>query len=150
MKIGEKGLALLKSFEGCKLVAYLCPAKVWTIGYGHTGGVKEGDKITQARAEELLRADLAVFEACVAKACPKATQNEFDALVCFTYNVGTAAFLKSTLLKKVTSGLTHEVVDQFMKWTTGGGKVLPGLVKRRMAEAELYRQDPPLKTTKPA
>ena len=89
MKISKNGIELIKKYEGCKLNAYLCPANVWTIGYGHTKNVKEGDKITQEMAEQLLVNDLQQFENAVNAYCLRAlTQNQFDALVSFVFNLG--------------------------------------------------------------
>lgn len=102
-QIGEKGLNLIKEFEGLRLVAYKCPAGVWTIGYGHTYNVKEGDIITEAQATEFLMEDISNAVDIVAGSTMdvELTQNQFDALVSFTYNVGVKNFSDSTLLRKV-------------------------------------------------
>lgn len=145
MKTSQKGLDLIKEYEGLRLNAYLCPAKVWTIGYGHTSAagapaVRRGMKITKARAEEILRADLAKYEAGVLAAVSvPITQGQFDALVSFAYNCGVGALRKSTLLKRVNAKQFDRVPAEFMKWTRGGGKELPGLVRRRRAECALWR-----------
>lgn len=138
--INGAGLRLLKQYEGCKLTAYKCPAGIWTIGYGSTGGhVKRGLTITQDQAEGLLRSDLRRFEDAVAKLAPGATDNQFSALVSFAFNVGIDALKKSTLLKLHKAGDYEGAAEQFPRWNKAGGKVLPGLVKRRAAEAALYR-----------
>lgn len=138
-RIGVAGLALVKEFEGCKLVAYKCPAGVWTIGYGSTGShVRPGMKISAARAEELLREDLERFELAVAKAAPTANDNQFDALVSFAFNLGEEALRTSTLLRKHKAGDFAGAAAQFHRWNKAGGRVLAGLVRRRAAEAKLY------------
>ena len=139
LTIGEKGLELIKSFEGLRLRAYLCPAKVWTIGYGHTGDVRGGQVITQSQADDLLKQDLRRFEIAVRKlAKVPLTQNQFDALVSFAYNVGEAALSRSTLLRKLNAGDLAGTKLEFAKWNKGGGKVLAGLTRRRDAEANLF------------
>ena len=139
--INKAGLELVKSFEGCKLTAYLCPAKVWTVGYGSTGShVSPGMVITKDQAEELLRSDLRRFEDYVAKECAPATDNQFSALVSFCFNVGEGALKSSTLRRLHLEGNHDAAAGQFARWNKGGGKVLPGLVRRREAEAALYRK----------
>ena len=139
LTIGEKGLELIKSFEGLRLRAYLCPAKVWTIGYGHTGDVRGGQVITQSQADDLLKQDLRRFEIAVRKlAKVPLTQNQFDALVSFAYNVGEAALSRSTLLRKLNAGDLAGTKLEFAKWNKGGGKVLAGLTRRRADEANLF------------
>lgn len=138
-EIGAKGLALIKQFEGRELTAYKCPADVWTIGYGSTGPhVKPGMTITEVEAEELLRDDLDRFEASVAKFAPNASQNEFDALVSLSFNIGTGAFEKSTLLRKFKEGDKAGAANAFLMWVNAGGRKLDGLVRRRKAERELF------------
>ncbi|KPL27420.1 MAG: hypothetical protein AMJ72_08945, partial [Acidithiobacillales bacterium SM1_46] len=135
----------IQEFEGMRLTAYLCPAKVWTIGYGHTSAagaptVTPGMKITRAKATEILKSDLAVFERGVGNLVKvDLSQNQFDVLVSFAFNCGLGALGKSTLLKRVNAGRFDAVPAELMKWTKGGGKVLPGLVRRRRAEAEMWR-----------
>ena len=145
MRMSAAGLALVKEFEGLRLKAYKCPAAVWTIGYGHTSaaGVPEVTPdlvITKDEAEGILKDDMGQYEEGVRK-CVKVglTQNQFDALVDFAYNAGVGALQKSTLLKKVNAEKFDEVPAEFMKWTKGGGKELPGLVRRRRAEVKLWR-----------
>lgn len=139
---GAKGLALIKSFEGLRLKSYPDPGtggEPWTIGYGHTGGVKPGQVITEAQADEFLRADLARFEVAVNKLCPVTTQNQFDALVSFTFNVGENALKESTLRRLHNEGAYSQASDQFKRWDKAVGKVMAGLSRRRAAEAQLYR-----------
>lgn len=139
--INKAGLELVKHFEGCKLTAYLCPAKVWTVGYGSTGAhVKPGMTITQAQADELLRSDLRRFEDYVAKAAPKATDNQFSAMVALAFNIGEAALGRSTVLRKHLAGDYEAAAKAFGMWVKAEGKTLPGLVRRREAEAALYRK----------
>lgn len=139
MKISVKGLDLLKRLEGLRLTAYKCSAGVWTIGYGHTNGVKEGDSCSQAQAEEWLREDVEDAEDTVNWQGLNINQNQFDALVCFCYNVGASAFKKSTLLKKVKANPNDEsIAAEFAKWKYAGGKVVEGLVNRRSGESNLY------------
>lgn len=131
---------LVKQFEGCKLTAYRCPAGVCTIGYGHTSDagppkVVEGMTITQAQANQILRQDLIKYERSVQDLVKvKLTQNQFDVLVDFAYNAGVGNLKSSTLLKKVNANDLDAVPAELMKWTKGGGKELPGLVRRRQAE----------------
>ena len=139
MKTGKEGVALIKHFEGCYLNAYLCPAGVWTIGYGHTKGVKEGDVIDQEAAEAYLIEDLEEFEGYVDKLVEIGLkQNEFDALVSWTFNLGPKNLEESTLLNRVNYGPLSDVPTQIKRWNRAGGKVLAGLVKRRAAEAALW------------
>ncbi|MGV3346257.1 lysozyme [Enterobacteriaceae bacterium LUAb1] len=139
MNISQNGVALIKQFEGCSLSSYLCPAGICTIGYGHTAGVSDGEKITQCRADELLDGDLKVAEADVNRLVTvPLRQGQFDALCSFVFNLGAGDLAGSTLLKKLNSGDTAGASDEFCKWVHGGGKVLPGLVKRREAERELF------------
>ena len=145
MTISIYGLRLLAKHEGLSLKAYKCPAGVWTIGYGNTyyedgTKVKEGDIITKQRAEELLRIIANDFATKVdALVKPKLTMQQFDALVSFAYNVGTANFAKSTLLKKVNANpLDPTIRAEFEKWNKANGRVLKGLVTRRKEEADLY------------
>lgn len=139
MKTSQDGLDLIKQHEGCKLEAYLCPAKVWTIGVGHTKGVKEGDVITEDQADEFLREDVKDSEQCVKNSASAVLQqHQFDALVSLVFNIGCGNFRKSSLLRYLNNGHSHLVPDEFGKWVYGGGKVLPGLVKRREAERRLF------------
>lgn len=143
MKISQKGIDLIKRFEGCKLEAYKCSAGVWTIGYGHTNGVKEGMKITQQEAEKLLKQDLVVYENIVLESVTTAlNQPIFDALVSFTYNLGGGNLKSSTLLKLLNDRDYYGASKEFEKWNKASGKVLVGLVKRREAERNLFNSYP--------
>jgi lysozyme len=134
------GLALTRSFEGLRLEAYQDSAGVWTIGYGHTGPqVRAGQRITEAQAEGLLREDLACAVRCVRGAVKHAvTQYQFDALVDFCFNAGRGNLLSSTLLRDVNRGDFASADAQFGLWVHAGAQVLPGLVRRRAAEAALF------------
>lgn len=135
----QAGLNLVKQFEGLRLEAYRCPADVPTIGYGTTANVKMGDRITPQKAEEFLKRDLQKFERAVNSAVKvPVNDNQFSALVCFTYNVGYGALQKSTLLKYLNQGKYQAAAQEFMKWNRGGGRVLPGLTRRRQAEQALF------------
>jgi len=140
MKISAAGIELLKQFEGCRLTAYQDSVGVWTIGFGTTAGVKEGQTISQVKAEEYLRFDLAIFEKAVTESLKvPVNQNQFDALVSFTYNVGVSAFRSSTLLNLINEKTDKKVVAaEFSKWVKAGNQTLPGLVNRRKAESELF------------
>lgn len=143
MRTSENGLALIRQAEGLRLRAYKCPAGVWTIGYGTTAGVKEGQVITKERAEELLRADVKRFEDQVLRLVKvPLTQGQLDALVSFTYNLGAANLGNSTLLRLLNTGNYKGAAAQFDRWTKAGGKELPGLVKRRAAERALFEGKP--------
>ena len=139
MKTSLKGIALIKEFEGLRLKAYLCPGEVWTIGYGHTAGVKPGMVITEAQAEEYLKTDLIAFERYLNGLELTLNQNQFDALVSFIYNVGTGNFSSSTLLRKIrVNPQDNSIMDEFLRWVYSKGRVLPGLQRRRLAEMKLY------------
>lgn len=136
----REGLELIKRMEGCRLTAYRCPAGVLTIGYGHTKDVKEGQRISQAEAERMLEADLRYYEQMVGMLVTKPLkEHQVDALVSFAYNCGSNALMGSTLLKRVNANPQDpRIREAFLMWNKAGGKVLPGLVKRREAEADLY------------
>lgn len=139
MQISNKGLELIKFYEGLELEAYKCAAGVWTIGYGWTHDVKEGDTITEERAEELLREGIVQYENAVDDLVDvPLEQHQFDALVSWVYNLGRANLASSTLLKKVNAQEYAEVPDQIRRWNKAGGKVLEGLTKRRESEAKLW------------
>ena len=139
MKTSARGIALIEQFEGCKLKAYKCPAGIWTIGIGHTLNVHEGDVITQKKAENLLAIDLAATEISVERNVKgKIAQEMFDALVSLTFNIGIGHFVSSTVLRELNSCDYAAAADGFTLWNKGGGKVLPGLVKRRSAERQLF------------
>ena len=138
MRTSDEGISLIRHFEGCSLGAYLCPAGVWTIGYGHTRSVKQGDVIDQEQAEALLIEDLEEFEGYVNSMVEVALkQNEFDALVSWVFNLGPGNFKESTLLNRVNYGPMSDVPYQIKRWNKAGGKELAGLTKRRAKEREL-------------
>lgn len=143
--INSAGIKLVQNFEGLKLEAYLCPAGVWTIGYGHTKGVKKGDIITQAEADKLLAQDLGQCGEQVEK-CVRVPlhDNQFAALASFVFNAGIGSLLSSTLLRRLNNGDYDCVPSELAKWVkainpkTGKKVALPGLVKRRAAEGQLW------------
>lgn len=144
-QINAAGLELIKQCEGLRLEAYICPAGVATIGYGTTRynaskPVQMGDRITETEAEALLRNDVAQFEQTVRELVKvPLTSNQFSALVCFTYNVGSGAFAESTLLKLLNQRQYAEAAEQLLRWVKGdNGEPLPGLVSRRQAEKKLF------------
>ena len=145
MKLNKEGADLIKEFEGCKLKAYQCSAKKWTIGYGNTffedgTPVVAGNAITQQKAEQLYEIIADEFASKVAKLVPShINPNQFGALVSFAYNCGVVNLQKSTLLKKVNANHNDPSIRaEFAKWNKAGGKVLAGLTRRREAEANLY------------
>lgn len=152
MKIGQVGIDLIKKYEGCRLEAYLCPAGKWTIGWGHTVGVYQGQTITQEEADRIFLNDIQVYVKAVNKYVDKYnfTQNQFDALVSFAYNCGTGA------LANVMSccNTKQEIADECKLYVKGNGVTLPGLVKRRQEEYDLFVKDgvgntAPQETTRP-
>jgi GH24 family phage-related lysozyme (muramidase) len=144
MKISEKGINIIKKFEGCKLTSYKCPAGVWTIGcgtikYPNGNTVKKGDVCTDAQVDQYFSNDLVKFENSVNSLVKvPLTQNQFDALVSFSYNVGASNLATSTLLKKLNAKDYKGAAAEFPKWNKAGGKVMNGLTKRRNAEMELF------------
>ena len=139
MNIGNEGVELIKGFEGLELKSYLCPAGVWTVGYGHTITAHKGMVVTEGVAEELLRQDLGWVEFTVNNSVTVPLTNpQYDALCSFVYNVGATAFNKSTLLRLLNEGDYDGAYWQFSRWNKGGGKVLKGLVRRREAERTLF------------
>lgn len=138
MRLSKKGLDLIKHFEGCKLKAYRCSAGVLTVGYGHTGNVKEGELITQEKAEQYLLDDVERFERGVNALVDNVNQNQFDALVSFAFNLGIGNLKKSTLLRMIKENEFTEAAEQFLRWNRAGGKVLEGLKRRREAERKLF------------
>lgn len=139
MNISEEGLSLIKKFEGLELEAYKCAAGVLTIGYGHTAGVQEGDVWSEAQANEQLEIDMEEYAGYINDlvSCPL-SQNQFDALVSWVYNLGPANLKASTLLKKLNAGDYADVPHQIKRWNKACGKVLEGLIRRREAEALLF------------
>lgn len=142
MRTSQNGINLIKSFEGCRLTAYQDQVGVLTIGYGHTGkDVSPNETITEEEAEQLLVNDLVRFETGVSSLLQVAvTQNEFDALVCFSYNLGLGSLHSSTLLRKLNAGDIDGAAAEFVKWDRAGGVEVAGLLRRRQAEAALFQQ----------
>ena len=140
MKTSKEGVSLLKKFEGCKLEAYLDAVDVPTIAYGRTKEVQMGDTCTQQQAEDWLEEELVEYEGYVEKAVTvPLEQNQFDALVSWTYNLGPSNLNKSTALKLLNMSEYDGVPAQLKRWNKAGGKVLDGLVRRREAEALLFK-----------
>ena len=139
MKSTDKAINLIKSFEQLRLNSYRCPAGVLTIGYGHTDGVNQGMLITEKTADAFLRQDIRNAEHCVNQMGVDLTQGQFDALVSFVFNIGVQAFRISTLRRLIMSNPDDlEIADEFRRWVYAGNKKLPGLIKRREKEIELY------------
>ena len=148
MNVSSHAIALIKHFEGLATTAYLCPAGVWTIGYGHTDGVTKGQKITEQEAHKLLLDELKIYERKVNSWCKdlNLTQGQFDALVCFEFNTKGDSLPRSTLLKKLKAGDVMGAADEFLRWNkvrTKKGGVIPlnGLTRRRKAERQLFLSD---------
>ena len=144
MQTSEKGIALIKEFEGCRLTAYQDSVGVWTIGYGWTQPVdgkpiRAGMTIKQETAERLLKTGLVSYESDVSRLVKVGmSQGQFDALVSFTYNLGVRSLSTSTLLRKLNAGDYAGAADEFLRWNKAGGKVLNGLTRRREAERDLF------------
>ena len=139
MTISDKGLELIKAFEGCKLFAYRDSVGVATIGYGHTQSVKMGQAITQQQAEQYLRTDLQPCEKVLNDCGINFRQEQFDALCSWIFNLGVNNFLHSTMLIRMNTGAEDiEVTDQLVRWHKAGGLPLKGLKRRRIAEANLF------------
>jgi lysozyme len=136
----KAGLSLTEGCESCRCQAYQDQTGVWTIGYGHTGpDVHSGMSITQEQAEALLEEDVSKSAACVnTSVTVPLTQQEFDSLVDFVFNIGTGAFEKSTLLMDLNSGNFAAAAQQFQRWDLAGGKVVAALLQRRNEEAALF------------
>lgn len=132
-------IELIKEFEKLYLEAYLCPAKVWTIGWGHTKGVKPGMKITEEKAEELLEEDMQEAIKVVERLNIDLSDNQYNALVSFVFNIGGSAFARSTIRRKILANPNDKNIRaEFMRWVYADGKMLKGLERRREEEAELY------------
>ena len=142
MKTSDKGIEQIKSFEGFRSMPYQDVVGKWTVGYGHLmipgDGTVQGSPITMGQATELLRKDLHTAEEAVNATGVSLTQNEFDALVSFIYNLGVGAFQRSTLLKLLKTGNKEAAAKEFPKWSMAGGKEVPGILKRRLAEQECF------------
>jgi lysozyme len=139
MNISKEGLSLIKKFEGCELEAYLCPAGVWTIGYGHTKDVKEGDKINRDEADYLLQEEMIEYESYINDFVEvPLNQNQFDALCSWVYNLGPTNLKNSTMLRVLNEEKYADVPQEIKRWNKAGGEVLDGLIKRREAEAKMF------------
>ncbi|HAU3212806.1 TPA: lysozyme [Salmonella enterica subsp. enterica] len=139
MKASDNGRAFIRAREGVKLAAYQDGGGVWTIGYGHTRGVKQGQVINHEQADEFLNNDLRQVESCISERVTVAlNQNQFDALVSFVFNVGRQAFSDSTLLKKLNEGNYRAAADQFTRWVYDNDQFVQGLHNRRVAERDLF------------
>lgn len=139
----EELVAAVKRFEGCKLTAYRCPAGVWTIGYGETLGVKEGDVWTQEKADSVLRARLGQFLLAVLKRCPRLhlePPERWVACVDLAYNIGVGAFAASSVCRKTMRGEFEGAAAAFLLWNKAGGRVLKGLTIRRKWDSQTYRR----------
>lgn len=142
MKISTKGIGMIKVFEGLRLKAYRCTAGKLTIGYGHTAGVKEGDVIDNKTADRFLMEDLAWSEECVnSSVSVNITQGMYDSMVSLVFNIGSGAFKKSTLLKKLNSGDYIGASNEFGRWIHSGGRVVQGLIERRAKEKVMFCSD---------
>lgn len=143
MNISKNGLELIKRFEGFSAKPYLCPGNVYTIGYGTTKGINaQTPSISREEAETLLREDILEYESAVNRLVKvELNQNQFDALVSWTYNLGEGNLRRSTLLRKLNAGDYGIIPSEMLKWNRAGGKILRGLTRRRTAEAELWQQD---------
>lgn len=139
MTTSKRGLQLIKDFEGLRLTAYKCPAGVWTIGYGHTKGVKQGMVIDQSKADDYLVEDIAPIERQLNALCINFRQEQFDALVSWIFNLGAGNFQSSTLLKKISKDASDEdIAREIVRWINAGGRPLVGLARRRIAEANMF------------
>lgn len=142
MKASVDAYELIKQFEGLRLEAYLCPAGIWTIGYGHTSGVSPNSFITIQEADEYLHRDVAAIEMQLNKLNLSLRQCQWDAIVSFVFNVGIGNFKASTLLAKIRINLDdNSIIDEFLRWVYANGKVMRGLQKRRLTEMKLYFSD---------
>ena len=142
MKASVYAYELIKQFEGLRLEAYLCPAGIWTIGYGHTSGVSPNSFITIQEADEYLHRDVATIEMQLNKLNLSLRQCQWDAIVSFVFNVGIGNFKSSTLLAKIRINPDdNSIIDEFLRWVYANGKVMRGLQKRRLTEMKLYFSD---------
>ena len=142
MKASVDAYELIKQFEGLRLKAYLCPAGIWTIGYGHTSGVSPNSFITIQEADEYLHRDVATIEMKLNKLNLILRQCQWDAIISFVFNVGIGNFKASTLLAKIRINPDdNSIIDEFLRWVYANGKVMRGLQKRRLTEMKLYFSD---------
>lgn len=140
MLTGKNGIELIKSFEGFRSYPYLCPSNVWTIGYGHTKGIhKNSPSITKEQGESLLKEDLQDSEQAIKRLIyAEITQNMFDALVSFVFNLGSGALQRSTLRQKLNRLDYNGAANEFPKWCFAAGRKSKGILRRRLAEKELF------------
>lgn len=139
MQVSQAGIEAIKDYEGVRLKAYDDGVGVWTIGVGHIKGVKRGDEITMAQVDDFLRDDLAEAEKAVnTRVTVPLRQGQFDALVSFVFNLGSGAFMASTLLKKLNAGDYDGAADELLRWNKAGGRVMAGLTKRRISERIMF------------
>jgi lysozyme len=144
MRTNKEAIELIKRFEGCKLMSYICPAGKWTIGYGSTWAVHEGQIITQAEANRLLLIDIESVETGIDRLFKvKVSSNQYSACVCLAFNIGVGNFRSSTLLKLINQGDLLGAASEFLKWDKGGKppKAIKGLTERRKAERELFLKE---------
>jgi lysozyme len=140
-KINSFGLSIIKSFEGLEITAYKCPAGIWTIGYGHTKGVCQGDTCTEEEADLFLREDVKVAEDAVNRHVTfPISENQFSSLVSFVFNIGGGNFARSTLLKVINAGMLDSAPEQFERWSRVNGLKIDGLARRRAAEIALWKK----------
>ena len=140
MKTSLEGVSLIKKFEGCELKAYRCAANVLTIGYGSTKNVQEGDEISQDHADHLLEVELEEYEGYVNQAVTvPINEDQFSALVAWTYNLGPSNLNASSMLRVLNEGKYDEVPHQMQRWNKANGEILEGLVRRRKAESLLFQ-----------
>lgn len=139
MQLSKTGYKYLKEYENCRLTSYVCPAGVWTVGWGHTRTAYEGQHISQKQADDLLAADVREFELAVDMAVQvDLRQQQFDALVCLAFNIGAHGFAKSTLVKKLNTGDYLAAAMEFQRWSLISGKRSKGLLRRRFKTASLF------------
>ena len=139
MRCNEKGIAIIKKYEGLKLEPYLCPAEIPTVGYGSVKAGKLGRNITEAEAEQFLKEDIEMCERGMKSLIlNQVTDNQWSALVCLVFNIGLGNFASSTLLNHLNKNERAQAAEQFQRWVFSKGKVLPGLEKRREAEKQLF------------
>ena len=140
MKISEDGLELINKFEGCETTAYQDSVGVWTIGFGHTKGVEEGQTCSIEDAESMLADEMDEYEGYINNMVKvDLQQHEFDALVAWVYNLGPTNLGESTMLKVLNGGQFDRVPEEMNRWTRAGGKILEGLVRRRQAESLMFQ-----------
>lgn len=143
MTTTETAAALIRQSEGCQLKAYKCSAGIWTIGYGHTAGVKAGDVWTQEQADRALEQDIGKYRKAVLIACPALADypNRLAACISLAYNIGTGAFTSSSVARYIRRGEYRAAADAFGMWIYAGKQKLPGLVTRRQREKEVFLRD---------